>query len=181
LLEDAHLVRYEEGRPLVQIRAAVLEQYKGGGAIYGSDIAFTVQDKADDLIAQGGCGYFSADTKSKEYRLFDGISVVSSRDHINIHAEALKWFGETGSLISGRETEVSIERARDERASETGGISNFVLTGTGFSANTFERTYQFAGAVSGRIVTDSDALDDAPPHETLPDEIVPDAAVGEGV
>jgi hypothetical protein len=159
LLETAVLTRYEDGKPSVRLEAGLFEQYQNDNAIYGSGTSFSVSSAEGEQTARGNCGLFSADTDTEIYTLFDSIRVESVRENFEIRASELKWSGDSGVLTSGQDTAVSIVRGKN--AGDSGGGSNFSLSGTGFSANTRERTYRFSGAVTGTFVTGEDAPDDA--------------------
>jgi LPS export ABC transporter protein LptC len=149
MLRDAVVSRYENSQLKVRADAGLIEQYKQQNIFFAQNVACEVYADDGTLQTTGAFGFVVADTDSEVYTLFDNISVENHAENTSVRAEQLKWSGKTGLLASGNDSPVTIIRA---------GETAFEFSGVGFSADTFNRTYQFSG-VSGTIIADAEGED----------------------
>lgn len=141
IFDHAKMVRYENNKETVLVKADNIEQYKDSSVTYGKNVKFTTYDKEQKLETEGSCGYLYADTDLELYELYDGIKLFSKVQNTNFFADMLKWDGQTEQLIGGRKDTVRVEK------------DGTVLYGTGFSASGVSKSFSFSGTVSGEIET----------------------------
>lgn len=104
---------------------------------------FKTYSKSGELDTEGFCQLLASNTNSKEYSLFDGISLNIYSQDLKLQAQSLHYNGKTEQLTSDRNETVTIER------------KNTVIQGKGFSASAVSKTYSFENQVSGTIKDDS--------------------------
>jgi len=143
VLEQASVSRYENSLLKVSANASRVEQYKQKNIFFAQDVSCEVYDETGELQTTGSFGFVVADTDSEVYTLFDQISINNYAENTSVRAEELKWSGKTGLLSSGSGSTVTIVRT-----SETA----FEFSGIDFTADTFNRTYQF-NIVNGTITS----------------------------
>ncbi|MDR1786452.1 MAG: LPS export ABC transporter periplasmic protein LptC [Spirochaetaceae bacterium] len=147
VLENAVITRWEKSVLRVSARAAQVEQYKRQNVYFARDVSCEIFDEEGALQTTGSFGYVSADTDTELYTLHGDIGVENRAEQTSVQAQALMWSGKTGLLSSSGGDRVTIRRT---------GETPFSFTGTGFAADTFNRTYRFT-AVSGNIATGEEA------------------------
>lgn len=141
--KNAVFNRYEDGTTSISLQAEKLEQYKSDGSSYAQNAEFKTYSKSGELDTEGFCQLLASNTNSKEYSLFDGISLNIYSQDLKLQAQSLHYNGKTEQLTSDRNETVTIER------------KNTVIQGKGFSASAVSKTYSFENQVSGTIKDDS--------------------------
>lgn len=141
VFENTHIVRYENGKETMDVKAENIEQYKNSSVSYGKNVEFTAYNDKQEIETEGQCGLLYADTDAEMYELYDGIQITDKSQNTNFSANMLRWNGKTEQLTGGRRDTVKVEK------------DNTVIYGTGFSASGISRKFVFSGTVSGEIET----------------------------
>ncbi len=141
--KNAVFNRYEDGTTSISLQAEKLEQYKSDGSSYAQNAKFKTYSKSGELDTEGFCQLLASNTNSREYSLFNGISLNIYSQDLKLQAQSLHFNGKTEQLTSDRNDTVTIER------------NNTVIQGKGFSASAVSKTYSFENQVSGTIKDDS--------------------------
>lgn len=140
--EDANIIRYENKRKTVEVKAGKMEQYKNSSDFYVKNLSFTAYDDNNDVETEGKCGYLLANTDTEFYELYNNIMLFSKAKNVTFSADALKWNGKTEQLTSGRKTLVRIKK------------DDAIMYGSGFSASGVSGQFKFTGTVTGEIETE---------------------------
>lgn len=141
VFEGTTMTRYENKEISLQMKAEVLEQYKGSSETFAKNISFSSFDKGE-ISTYGSCGLLYSDTDKDIYELYDDIKVFNQKDKINFFANVLKWNANNEQLTSGRGDIVRVEK------------DDTVIRGSGFSASGISKTFSFRGNVTGDIETE---------------------------
>ena len=144
VFEETQLVRYEDTKPTLEVKAGTLEQYKNTSETYGKDISFISYDDEGNAETEGSCGIIFADTQKKIYELYDGINLYNAPEKMRFYANVLKWNGRSEQLTSGRSDMVKIEK------------DDTIMRGSGFSASGISKSFSFRGNITGTIETTDD-------------------------
>ena len=142
------MIRYEDSKTTLEVRAGSLEQYKNTNETYGKNISFISYDKDGKTETEGSCGIIYADTQKKLYELYDDINLYNATEKMRFYANALRWNGRSEQLTSGRSDMVKIEK------------DDTIMRGSGFSASGVSKTFSFRGNITGTIETTDDKTDD---------------------
>lgn len=137
---DAHFVRVEGKKRIMQIAAEKLEQYKSDNASFAQNATFTTYDKDENADTSGSCYLIALDVNKKIYKLFKNIRIHIISQETDLQAESLMFDGNSEQLTSGRDDIVSVKR------------KNATVSGRGFSASGVSRSYSFLSDVSGSAV-----------------------------
>ncbi len=135
------VTRYEDASETMQIKAAVLEQYKNQ-SLYAREAKFKIWNEDKELETEGSCTLLGIDTENEIYSMFNSIRVKTLKQDMELYAENLMWNAKTEQLISGKNDLVSIKQD---------GVS---ISGTGFSASGISKNFSFTGAVTGTVQND---------------------------
>lgn len=139
--------------------AEILEQYQDDGALYGSQVFFTTYNKEGALSAEGHSQMISANNSDKLYALLGQVEIQSFEEDLVIKANSLNWDGKSEQLVTGALDSIELKKNNQEDASSSqdgeSSASRMELTGTGFSASGSTMDFQFTGAVSGKIYTNT--------------------------
>ena len=135
VFEETQLVRYEDTKPTLEVKAGTLEQYKNTSETYGKDISFISYDNEGNAETEGSCGIIFADTQKKIYELYDGINLYNAPEKMRFYANVLKWNGRSEQLTSGRSDMVKIEK------------DDTIMRGSGFSASGLSKSFSFRGNI----------------------------------
>ena len=138
---DLSLTRYEDYSKKVELKASELEQYKGSSESYVKNVDFTSYDDDKELATEGHCGLLMLDTDKEFYELYESIRLFSKSKEATVYAESLRWNSKNEQLISGRSSNVKIQK------------EDITIFGSGFSASGVSGDFSFTGTVSGSIDT----------------------------
>jgi len=143
--------RYENARLSVELRAMELEMYDADKIWTASGVEFVqyMNNGSGKIEAEGSAGLFLVDDAAEVYSLGESTSFRIVEDNLFLTASDLRWDRTKHTLSSGLSGRVELERG-----------DGSVIVGTGFSANTLSREYEFSGVVSGTLV--SGASTDSP-------------------
>ena len=142
IFTNADLTRYKDGKLTMELKAEQVEQYKDNGSTYARNPEFSTWDSDNNLDTTGSCSLLSVNTKENVYTLFSDILINNSSNDLEIHAQNLKYNGNTKQLTSGKDEEVEVTR------------EGLTLNGRGFSASGISNSFSFSGEVSGTLVTE---------------------------
>ncbi len=145
--------RYENARLSVELRASILEMYDADKIWTASDVEFVQYTNTGDgaIEAEGSAGLFLVDDAADVYSLGQTASFRIVEDNLFLTASDLRWDRSVHTLVSGLASSVELERS-----------DGSVIVGTGFSANTLSREYQFTGSVAGKLVSGGASSSDLP-------------------
>ncbi|MBP5358634.1 MAG: LPS export ABC transporter periplasmic protein LptC [Treponema sp.] len=142
IFTNADLTRYKDGKLTMELKAEQVEQYKDNGSTYARNPEFSTWDSNDNLDTTGSCSLLAVNSKENVYTLFSDILINNSSNDVEIHAQNLRFNGNTKQLIAGKDEEVEIIR------------ENLALVGTGFSASGISNSFSFNSGVSGTLITE---------------------------
>ncbi len=131
--------RYSDGKKTMEITAESLEIYNPEKIWAGERISFTEYQENGKEPNSSSAGLMLLDEKNEVYTLGDGVVFNLPEDNMKVKAGDLRWNKKEGFLSSPVDGSVEIE---------SGGIT---AGGTGFFADTKDRTYRFSRAVSGKM------------------------------
>jgi hypothetical protein len=101
----------------------------------------------------------SANNSDKLYALLGQVEIQSFEEDLVIKANSLSWDGKSEQLVTGALDSIELKKNNQEDASSSqdgeSSASRMELTGTGFSASGSTMDFQFTGAVSGKIYTNT--------------------------
>ena len=138
---DAHYSQYEDNKQTLAVAAEKIEQYKSDGSSYAHKASFRRFDDKGKLDTEGSCDYLSADTQRDLYLLFDNIHVKLYSQDLKISAKTLRFDAKNEQLTCSIDDEVSIQK------------KDTTITGKGFSASGVSKTFSFANALEGTVIT----------------------------
>lgn len=140
--------RYENKKLTTQIKAEVLERYRGDGAAFAKQASFYSWNKKGELTTEGSCALLGIDTNNDIYTLFNSIFLHNIDQNFSLKANNLKWNGKTKQLTSGKEDTVFVMR------------DDIEIEGTGFSASGISQSFIFENSVVGEINTKDESEND---------------------
>lgn len=140
--------RYEDKKLTTQIKAEVLERYRGDGAAYAKQASFYSWNKKGELTTEGSCALLGIDSNNDIYTLFNSIFLHNIDQNFSLKASNLKWNGKTKQLTSGKGDTVFVLR------------DDIEIEGTGFSASGITQSFIFENSVVGEINTKDDSEDE---------------------
>ncbi|MCL2602244.1 MAG: LPS export ABC transporter periplasmic protein LptC [Treponema sp.] len=166
VMEEIEYVRVRGGDHLVRFRADRAERWEDRRMMELWDFSFEqleqgAESNAVEANAEGHAGAASVNLDSGNVSLKNGVRVNMESEDIIIITQALEWRDTERTLFSAARDTVDIERSD--------GTS---FTGTGLSVNIRDRTWAFAGEVSGTYVEPED-------EEEVDEEVSFDEADGE--
>lgn len=138
---NAEFNRYKNANLSMQLKSEQVEQYKDNGSTYARNPNFSTWDNEKKLDTTGSCSLLSVNTKEDIYTMFSDILINNSSNDVEIHAQNLKYNGNTKQLTAGKDEEVEIQR------------EGLTLIGTGFSASGVSNSFSFSSGVSGTLIT----------------------------
>jgi len=137
---NTDVIRYENDKVNLKMSAEAIEQYKGSSESYARGVSFSSYDD-NEISTEGSCGILYADTSKEIYQLFDDITLINYSDKTKFFADSLRWNKKNEQLVSGTESTVRVEK------------DDTVITGKGFAASGFRKSFKFSGEISGEIQT----------------------------
>lgn len=143
--QNVRFMKYEGESLSAEIRAELLEQYKGDGKAYARNAHFKTWDKSGSPGSEGSCGLLGMNSQDELYTLFGSIELSSSDPEFSIRAQELKWNKKTQQLVSGQDSTVFLSR------------DDIEIEGKGFSASGISRSFSFSRNTAGTITADSGA------------------------
>ena len=144
IFTNAELNRYNDGTRSMQLKAEQLEQYKDNGSAYARNPVFSTWTTDKKLDTTGRCNLLSVNSKEDIYTLFSEIQINNFSNDVEIHAQNLKFNGNTKQLSAGKDEQVEIRRQ---------GLS---MIGTGFSASGVSNSFSFSSGVDGTLITEDE-------------------------
>ncbi|MBO4320675.1 MAG: LPS export ABC transporter periplasmic protein LptC [Treponema sp.] len=138
---NADLTRYKDGNLSMELKAEQVEQYKDNGSTYARNPNFSTWDSDKILDTTGSCNLLSINTKENIYTMFSDILINNTSSDVEIHAQNLRYNGNTKQLTAGKDEEVEVRR------------EGLTLIGTGFSASGVSNSFSFNSGVSGTLIT----------------------------
>lgn len=172
VLNDVNIDRYENARISIGLQARTLEIYDTDRVWVAEGISFVqyAPDGTGEIESEGFAGIMLVDDKEEVYSLGEDTEVHLISDNLFLKASDLRWSKKTNQLSGSRSAEVEI--AKDDGS---------VIRGTGFYADTLNRSYELLQNVSGKFVT-GEPLDESSSEELAnQDELLDgETAPGEG-
>ena len=141
IFTNAEFNRYKDGNISMQLKSEQVEQYKDNGSTYARNPNFSTWNNEKKLDTTGSCNLLSINTKEDIYTMFSDIHIDNSTNDVEIHAQNLKYNGNTKQLTAGKDEEVEIRR------------EGLTMVGTGFSASGVSNSFSFSSDVSGTLIT----------------------------
>ncbi|GHT66956.1 hypothetical protein FACS1894110_11550 [Spirochaetia bacterium] len=149
VMGDVEYVRVRGGDPQVRFRAELAERYENRQVMELRNFSFEQFDHhGAEVNAMGHAGTAHVELESGNVNLRDGVSIAVDSEDMTIETGKLDWQDKERILSGGTEDEVKILR-------ENGTSFN----GRGFTANTRNRTWEFAGEVGGTYIHDDEDSD----------------------
>jgi LPS export ABC transporter protein LptC len=146
VMENVDYVRVRSADPQARFQAERVERYEGRRIMVLSNFAFEqFGNRGEDINAYGRAGSASVEIDSGNIKLEDGVRIDVDSEDIAIETSWLEWKDVPRTLSSGAEEEVNIYQE-----------NGTAFTGTGFSANARQRTWEFSGSASGTYIYDDD-------------------------
>ncbi len=132
--------RYSDGKKTMEIEAATMEVYISEKIWAAENVRFA--EFSDDGTEENSAsaGIMLLDEQNEIYTLGGNVTFYIGEDDLAIRGEDLRW-----------EKRIYFISAPAESAVEIAGES-ISASGTGFSANTQDRSYSFAGKISGMLI-----------------------------
>ena len=136
--------RYSGGKMTFEIEADTMEVYSSEKIWAAEGVRFAEfgDDGAEENAASAGI--MLLDEQNEVYTLGGDVAFFVGEDDLAIRGEDLRWEKPIRFISAPAESSVSI----------TG--KSISATGTGFSANTQNRSYTFAGKISGRLIPEDE-------------------------
>ena len=141
--------RYTDGKKAFEIEAATMEVYSSDKVWAAEGARFTEfsDDGAEENSASAGI--MLLDDQNEVYTLGEGVSFYVGEDDLAIRGEDLRWEKSRHFISAPKESAVEI----------TG--ESISASGAGFFANTQDRSYSFAGRISGRLIPEDEGEKDS--------------------
>jgi len=162
VMENLEYVRVRGGEHLVRFRADRAERWEDRRTMELWDFYFEQLEQGEEGVeanADGRAGAASVHLDTGNVSLRDGVIINMESEDITITTSQLEWRDTERLLFSAPNDEVGIERA-----------DGTTLTGTGITVNIRDRTWAFAGEVSGTYVETEDEEETVAEEETAFDE-----------
>ena len=155
--ENLELTKIEKGKKTALINATQLDQYHKIDASYAKEIKFRLFNDNNLIKVEGEADLLSLDNKTKIYTMFNGVSITSYEQNMNIQAKNLKWNNKTEQLTSSAEDIVTITNITPPTESgyvkpNSENTNRITLQGKGFSASGVTLQYAFGNATTGKII-----------------------------
>lgn len=135
--ENAQFNRYVNGKLEINVKSESLEQYKDSGKLFAKNVDFSTVNANNEISSSAHCSLLSADTRTNEFLMLDGISISDFDRNVQITAQNLLWNSQTEQLTGTKDSSVSVIKGNTE------------LSGIGFSASAISGSFRFSSAVSG--------------------------------
>jgi LPS export ABC transporter protein LptC len=146
-MTNMNYVRVEDGRPTVRFSAKSADRYEGSRSMELFDYSFEQYNKqTGEADATGTGGKAKIEMETRNVIMEEGVSVQVESEDMMIDTRTLRWSNGPKELSSPEDSPVHI---RDPDGTD--------FIGSGFSANTKKRTWEFTAGVSGTYVQDDDA------------------------
>lgn len=163
VLETVTANRYEDAALSVVFSANTLEMYRSDRLWAADSVSFIQYASGDsqEIEARGGAGLLLVNDADEIYTLGAGVTFEFLSDNLFVSANDLRWSKKERTLSGTRSGEVVI--SKDDGT---------LVRGIGFFADTASRTYEFSENVSGVLVSDATAGENAETVEAA-DESAP--------
>jgi len=149
IMEEIEYVRVRGGDPLVRFRAEYAERWEERQIMNLTNFSFEqMEDKGDNIDAEGTAGSAVVKLESGNIALSDGIKINVASEDVSIETASLDWYDDD-KVLSGREEALVIIQRSD----------GTYFTGRGFSADARNRSWAFSGEVKGTYVEEDDDED----------------------
>lgn len=137
-------VRYSDGKKTMEILAEKLEIYSPEKVWAGENISFTEYPENGGDPNSASAGVMFLDEKNEVYTMGGDVTFNLPEDNMKINADDLKWNKKEEYISSPVDAEVEIESGE------------ITTKGTGFLADTKDRSYMFFRGVSGKMTPEDE-------------------------
>ncbi len=146
---DTTLTRVQNGKPRAILQAGTIEQYNAENCMYGDTLTFQLLSPEGDLQTSGTCTLFSLNQDTQIYTLLQSVEISSYDQDMTISANNLRWDNAAEQMTSDTESPITIQTG----VTGDGNKTVTTITGTGLTFDGVTRTFHFAQAVTGDVIT----------------------------
>ncbi len=132
--------RHSGGKKTFEITAAIMEIYSSEKIWAADTVSFREFSDEGSEENSASAGIMLLDEKNEVYTLGGTVTFYAGEDNLTIRGEDLRWNKRENFISAPVESKVEI----------TG--ENIAASGSGFSANTQERSYSFSGRITGMLI-----------------------------
>jgi LPS export ABC transporter protein LptC len=155
VMDEVEYVRVREGEPQVRFRAERAERYEEKQLMELHNFSFEqFTDHGERIDSTGQASSALVELDSGNIGISGGVSLSVDSEDITIETESISWQDKERQLSAGPQDIVRI--FRDDG-------TNF--QGSGFTANTRNRTWEFSGPIGGVYVDEDEAEKEARENE----------------
>ena len=141
---EAAARRYSDGKKTFEIEADTMEVYSSEKIWAAEGVRFAEFGDDGEEQNSASAGIMLLDEQNEVYTLGGDVTFYLGEDDLAITGEDLRWEKQSDFISAPAESAVSI----------TG--KSISASGTGFSANTQDRSYTFAGRLEGRLIPEDE-------------------------
>jgi len=150
IMTNVEYIRVRSSDPIAKIYAERAERYEKKGLMKLENFTFEQYgEKGHEVNTMGRAGNASVDINSGDIQMTNGVKLEVESEDIIIETNQLDWKDETRTLSTGTEDEVNIYRENGTH-----------FTGTGLTADTRRRTFEFLSDVSGSYIQEEDEIEE---------------------
>jgi LPS export ABC transporter protein LptC len=157
-MTNMNYVRVENGRPTVRFYAESADRYEKSRTMELFNYGFEQYNReTGEADAKGTGGKAKIEMETRDVIMEESVSVQVKSEDMAIDTKTLRWSNSQKELSSPEDSPVHI---KDPDGTD--------FTGSGFSANTKKRTWEFTAGVSGTYVQDDDDVGVPPQAAGVP-------------
>ena len=141
--------RYSDGKKTFEIEADTMEAYNAEKLWAAEGVRFAEFSDDGEEANAASAGIMLLDEQNEVYTLGGNVTFYVGEDDLAIRGEDLRWEKRIHFIAAPAESTVEI----------TG--KSISAAGSGFSANTQDRSYTFAGKISGRLIPEDEKKEES--------------------
>ena len=150
VMENVEYVRIRSAEPQARLQAERLERFEERRIIELRNLSFEqFGNRGEDVNASGRAGSALMEIDSGDIHMDDGVRIDVDSEDVAIETVWLEWKDKERTLSAREGEEVNIYQE-----------NGTTFTGTGFHADAWRRTWEFAGGAGGTYISNDDDDED---------------------